>query len=512
MTKPPAHPFPPGMPLACILPAPLSVFGPTRGGPIRLFPMRTSTTLVLALLFSLSTPAARGDAVAFPLKLSANHRYLVDQHNQPFRLNCESAWMLSVQATAADVDEYLDDRASKGFNSFILMAMVHPGDFSEFAPQCPRNRLDRAPHERVGDLSSAPDEEYWKFIDGIIEAGARRQMAVVFAYTYLGYGGGNQGWWQDLQRDCNTQDVCFRWGEWLGRRYRDRTNILWYTIGDFTPPAGSEGARRTRRILEGIKAACPWALFAGEPSGCDQLTTDAQDVADVVDMNSFYGYGPDCDQRVYLTADRAWNHQPTIPAWVGEPVYFDEQIVGFDTASGNRQDTRALQWQSVLAGGTAGDNTSTKAIWKFTTWRRDLDNGYSQDRRHLFAFFANLPWYALVPSGIEKRNFGRPLVMRGNPPDRRHIVAAATEDRTWLVVYTPPSPWVPTSTRFFTVDMSILRGPARARWFNPASGTYTVIAETLPNTEPHRFVTPGDNGTGTNDWVLVCDCAVGESR
>jgi hypothetical protein len=67
---------------------------------------------------------------------------------------------------------------------------------------------------------------------------------------------------------------------------------------------------------------------------------------------------------------------------------------------------------------------------------------------------------------------------------------------------------VPTSTRFFTVDLTILRGPVRARWFNPASGAYTLAAESLPNTESHRFVTPGDNGTGTNDWVLVCDVAI----
>lgn len=444
--------------------------------------------------------------VTFPLKVSANHRYFVDQRDRPFRLNCESAWMLSVQATAGEVDEYLDDRASKGFNSFILMTMVHPGDFTAFAPECPRNRFGRAPHARVGDFSSTPDEEYWRFIDAIIDAGARRHMAVVLAFTYLGYQGGNQGWWPDLQRDCNTPEVCFSWGVWLGRRYRERTNIIWYTLGDYTPPAGSEGGKRARKIVEGIKSACPWALFGGEPSGCDQLSTDAADFADVLDMNSFYGYGHNCDQRVYLAADRAWNHRPTIPAWVGEPVYYDEQIVGFDTASGNRQDTRALQWQSVLAGGTAGDNTSTKAIWKFTTWRKDLNNGYSADRQHLFAFFAAMPWQDLVPSGIETRNFGRPLIMRENLLDRRHIVAAATADRSWLVAYTPPSPWVPTATRFFTVDMTILRGPARARWFNPASGEYTPAAETLPNTEPHRFVTPGDNGTGTNDWVLVCDC------
>lgn len=467
--------------------------------------MRRSTVLAWAILaFSAAAPLPAGEA-AFPLKLSASRRYFVDQHDQPFRLNCEAAWMLSVQATQDDVSAYLDDRAARGFNSFILMAMVHPGDYTEFAPQCPRNRFGHAPHERVGDFSSAPDEEYWKFIDWIIDVGAKRHMAVIFAYTYLGYGGGNQGWWVDLQRDCNTPKVCFDWGAWLGRRYRDRTNIIWYTIGDFSPPAGSEGARRTRKILEGIKSECPWALFGGEPGGSDRLTTDVPDVADVVDMNSFYGYGPNCDQRIYLASDRAWNHSPVLPAWVGEPVYYNEQVGGYDTASGNRQDTRALQWLSVLAGGTAGDSTSTRAIWRFTSWKDDLAIGYSQDRGHLFAFLGALPWYALVPSGIEKLNFGRPLILYDNALDRGYIAAAATQDRTWLVAYNPPSPWVPTSTRFYTIDLTLLKGPVRARWFNPSSGAYVPAEASLPNTKPHRFVTPGDNGTGTNDWVLVLD-------
>lgn len=463
--------------------------------------------LVFALLCVMTPGLGHGAEVVFPLKVSADHRYFVDQQGHPFRLNCESAWALSIQATPAEVNEYLDDRASKGFNSIIVMAMVHPGDYSEFAPQAPRNRFGHAPHARIGDFSSTPDEAYWRNIGSIIDAAARHHMLVVFAYTYLGYGGGNEGWWEDLQRDCNTSAVCFKWGVWLGRRYRNRPNILWYTLGDYTPPAGSKGARRAHQIALGIRSACPWALFAGEPSGPDELSTDATDFVDVLDSNSFYGYGPDCDQRVYMTADRAWNHVPVMPAWVGEPVYFRGHIAGMDTASGNRQDTRALLWQSVLAGGIAGDNTSSEALWPFAKgWRRELNNGYSKDRQHEFAFFAGVPWYALVPSGIEKQNFDRPLILHGNPLDRARIVAAATEDRTWLVAYIPPSPWAPTSPRPFTVDLSILRGPVRARWFNPTNGEYTLIAPILPNTGSHHFATPGDNGTGTNDWVLVCDC------
>ena len=51
-------------------------------------------------------------------------------------------------------------------------------------------------------------------------------------------------------------------------------------------------------------------------------------------------------------------------------------------------------------------------------------------------------------------------------------------------------------------------GPSRGRWYNPTSGIYIDItggAYTLANRGTHAFTTPGNNGTGTNDWVLVLD-------
>ena len=58
------------------------------------------------------------------------------------------------------------------------------------------------------------------------------------------------------------------------------------------------------------------------------------------------------------------------------------------------------------------------------------------------------------------------------------------------------------------VDMGVLGAFARGRWYNPSNGVYTDItggAYTLANSGTHAFTTPGNNGTGTNDWVLVLD-------
>lgn len=60
--------------------------------------------------------------------------------------------------------------------------------------------------------------------------------------------------------------------------------------------------------------------------------------------------------------------------------------------------------------------------------------------------------------------------------------------------------------RTITVDMAKLDGAARARWYNPTDGTSTMIdGSPLANKGSRDFATPGDNGTGTNDWVLVLE-------
>ena len=90
----------------------------------------------------------------------------------------------------------------------------------------------------------------------------------------------------------------------------------------------------------------------------------------------------------------------------------------------------------------------------------------------------------------------------GQQPGNGHIGAAANTSGTWLLAYAPPNGVGPTT---FGIDMTALSAPARARWYNPTSGAYTAIGTGLANTGTRSFTTPGDNGGGANDWVLVID-------
>src|SRR5208283_5223946 len=80
----------------------------------------------IVLLTALLTPVGRAAAKknhspqkkpAFPLQLSANHRYLVDQNNLPFLMVGDSPQGLMGRLTEKQIDEYFADREAHGFNT-----------------------------------------------------------------------------------------------------------------------------------------------------------------------------------------------------------------------------------------------------------------------------------------------------------------------------------------------------------------------------------------------------------
>src|SRR5260221_1930686 len=59
-------------------------------------------------------------APVFPLQLSANQRYLVDQNNTPFLINQASSWGLIQALPTTDAGDYMDALKAKGFNTLLV--------------------------------------------------------------------------------------------------------------------------------------------------------------------------------------------------------------------------------------------------------------------------------------------------------------------------------------------------------------------------------------------------------
>ena len=153
-------------------------------------------------------------------------------------------------------------------------------------------------------------------------------------------------------------------------------------------------------------------------------------------------------------------------------------------------------------------------MWEFSTdtwssgypfgsqrWQLSLNAPGALDMMRMDQLLDGVPWWNLVPSG---QNGMKRLVTAGGGfyGSTAYVTSAATRDGSTLLAYVPSTG---TGTRTVTVDMTALSGSARGRWYNPTNGAYTNIATSIPNIGTRQFTTPGNNGTGANDWVLVLD-------
>ena len=244
-----------------------------------------------------------------------------------------------------------------------------------------------------------------------------------------------------------------------------------------------------------------------EPSPPDGIPGEVPDFGDLVDMNSFYGYGPDGIGTSYVTADRAWRFSPTIPAWMQEGTYEYEDNTG--EFSGEPWETRRGRFWAVLGGGTAGDGFGSKDVvrWKVP---ESLSTPGAEYSTHAFDLFAALPWWELRPSGTDEGFAGVDLVPAGAGTwgELDYITSGSTADGQWLLAYVPVTG---DGARTFTVDMSALSGPARLAGSirRPGTTSPSRTASSTTRVGPATSRRPANVMTGP---TTGCSCSTPADR
>src|SRR5262245_13937213 len=75
-----------------------------------------------------------------PLHVVPGQHYLADQSNTPFLIQGDSAWELIISTTQPEAQQYLNDRAAKGFNLLLVNLIDHL-----FGPNAPANMAGNFP-------------------------------------------------------------------------------------------------------------------------------------------------------------------------------------------------------------------------------------------------------------------------------------------------------------------------------------------------------------------------------
>jgi hypothetical protein len=416
---------------------------------------------------------------AFPLRVRAGERYVEDAAGKPFFIQGDTAWSLIAQLTKDEVEEYLQDRRRRGFNTLLINLIEH-----RFADHAPANAYGEPPFLTPGDYAT-PNEKYFAYADWVLSRSQELGFLVLLAPSYAGNGGGDEGWYQEMTE--NGPDKLRDYGRYLGRRYQKLKNILWLHGGDYDAPDKT----LVRAIAEGIREIDPLALHSAHGSpGSAALEYWRGETW--LHVNNVYTYEP-----VVYASLKQYEDPAAMPFFLIESAYEDEH-------GAKEWRLRMQAYQSALTGAT-GHIFGNNPIWHFdgpglfpapTSWRDAMGSRGSQSMTHLCNLFASISWWLLEP------DVNHELLVNGLGLDHEgRAVAALAHDQSFAMVYLP-------SWRIVTLDLARLAGPiVEARWYDPASGRFEPVKgapfrkESLVNLVTLAPTSPR-NDAGFGDWVL----------
>ncbi|HVU26094.1 MAG TPA: DUF4038 domain-containing protein [Opitutus sp.] len=441
---------------------------------------QTTGRIVTRWICLLAAGAFTAGAAEFPLQVSADRRHLETAEGRPFLVAGDTAWSLIAQLREPEARRYLDDRARRGFTAIIVNLLEH-----KFADRAPALRDGTAPFLAPGDFAR-PNPEYLAAAHRVMELANERGLAVFLCAAYLGWAGGDEGFYREIQ--AAGPAAVHRYGRIVGESFRDLPNIVWMLGGD--DAIAPEDRWMANELAAGLREG-----------GARQLMTAHGGQTAAVET---FGDQP------WLAIDTAYSYvanlyDPMLACYRREParpyVLIESTYEGEHGAAPEK--VRRQAWWAMLDG-AAGQFFGNNPIWHFDgptlfpfsgTWQEAMDAAGSRDMARLARFWAGLPWWRLVPE-----RDGR-WITAGRGDGAGRAEAAATPDGKLLVAYVPAGT---DAVRVLTLDLSGLAGPAEAEWFDPAAEAAPVAARgKIPNAPRRVFKTPGANGSGANDWVLV---------
>src|SRR5262249_16819301 len=325
-----------------------------------------------------------------------------------------------------------------------------------------------------------PNPAYFAHVDRVVEGAGGQGLVVLLAFAYLGFNGGDQGWYQELS--AQNAATLRGYGQYLGARYRDRGNIIWVAGGDYNPP----NKDIVRQMVAGIRdrdgVHLMTAHCAPETAALEYWAGEAW-----IDLDTVYTY-----ISVRAASAPAYARSDA-PFFLIESTYENEHGV---TAARLREQA----WAALLAG-AMGQVFGNAPIWCFgppdcfnpvgpPTWKGQLDSQGARDMAALRRAIDGVPWPQLVPAPA--------LIAAGAGAGPAQTVAPVAAGGRGALVYVP-------SGRTLTVDLSKLSATVSAAWVDPVSGASTTAGGPWAPSGTRGLATPAANAGGDDDWVLLLD-------
>lgn len=466
--------------------------------------------VLLAVLVSFPLRSTAAAVPALPtLKVSDNHRFLVQSDGRPFFYLGDTAWELFHRCTRAEAVAYLDDRAAKKFNVVQAVALAELDGIDTPNAHGDLPLVDRDPARPLvtpgNDPADATAYDYWDHVDFIIDEANRRGLYVGLLPTW--------GAWmpvtgRDQPKAVFTAENAEAYGKFLGQRYAKK-GIIWVLGGDRVL-AGHEAIWRAlaRGIALGANGREDYSglTMTCHPNGGGTSAAWFHDDAWLTFNMQQTGHSPEpSDPSKKATWQKIaddYNRTPVKPVLDGEPLYEDHPI-GFRAARENGYSfdahVRQRAYWHVFAG-AFGHTYGHHSIWQMylvgrppvngplLQWTEALRRPGAEQMQYLRALIESRPMLSRVPA---------PSLIGDALQGADYI--AATRGDGYAFVYSGQG-------RAFTVDFEKLGfAEVTAWWYNPRNGVaekaFTKAAKGTEKFTPHPH-----SGFGT-DMVLVLDDA-----
>lgn len=416
----------------------------------------------------------------FPLKASADNRYLVGQNDVPFLMIGDAPQAMVGNLSVRDAKLFIKNRAKWGVNA-LWVNLLCDGYTACNADGTTFDGIE--PFTTPGDLST-PNPAYFDRAQQMLDAAAAHGQVVLLDPIETG------GWLGIL--NGNGTDKARKYGEFLGRRFKETPNIIWMSGNDFQTWRDASQTALVKAVMKGLAAKDRNHIQTVELDYLVSASLDDGSLRPLVGLDAVYTYKP-----TYAKELGEYKRAGFRPTFMVEANYEFEHNGGTD--GGTTQNLRRQEWWTAFSG-TTGQLYGSQYSWRLDgDWKNNLDTVGIRQFSYVKQLLAPRRWWELVPDrahdvlvhGYGKFSTDDPI------PDDTYATAARTGDGTLVMAYLP-------TIRTVSIDMTRLAGQATARWFDPTNQAVTGIGS-FANTGTRAFTPPGNNHDGDGDWVLMIE-------
>lgn len=458
-----------------------------------------SVLLVQTIVFGVSSQRVQPEKEGLPaLKVSKNQRFFVDEKDNPFFWLGDTGWLLFTKLNREEADQYLTDRANKGFNIIQVMVLHSLNTKNAYGDSALINKDVSAPLITEGNtFEDHVQYDYWDHVDYVIEKAADKGIYIGLVPV----------WGSNVRAGHVSSQQAEEYAEFLAKRYHNQTNIVWLNGGDVP---GSDSIQVWQTLGKTLKKFAPGHLITFHPFGRTQSSTWFHNES-WLDFNMFQSghrrYDQDTARNETRYGEDNWRYvlvdygkKPVKPTLDGEPSYEGIPQGLHDTLQPrwNDNDLRRYAYWSVFSGacGFTYGNNSVMQFYKPDVkpgaygarqpWTEAINSPGATQMKHLKNLMLKYQFTKLVPD--------QSLVARQG---ERYNYQAALRGEKHLMVYSY-------NGRSISLNHGKLTGAEfRLSWFSPRDGSL-IDGQTLRKTEIAELDPPGDPENG-NDWVLILE-------